>query len=166
MSPVPTRRTGASPLSAVSTLRRALLRVLAVTVLITGIIAMHSLGLGHGPMAAGHTGPTGHTGRGVMVETTEMVGMEASAATRTMATMGTFVTDVVTEAGDPAHGMAAMCLAVLPFLVLLLARMLGFRIRGLAFTARLLAARGMVRSDRAPPGYRSPSLLKLCILRT
>lgn len=166
MSPVPTRRTGASPLSAVSTLRRALLRVLAVTVLITGIIAMHSLGLGHGPMAAGHTGPTGHTGRGVMVETTEMVGMEASAATRTMATMGTFVTDVVTEAGDPAHGMAAMCLAVLPLLVLLIGRLLGWRVDTLAHVVRHQGGRGRVPGTRAPPAHLRPSLVKLCILRT
>ena len=129
------------------------LRVLAVVGLIVGVLTMHSFGLGHGPMTVGHSLSAG---------TAQMTGMGAHLAPHT-------TTSVMAEAVvgvDPAHGMAAMCLAVLPFLLLLLARTLSFRIRGLAPTARLLPARRIVPSDRAPPAYRRLSLLKLCILRT
>jgi len=134
---------------------RTHLRAFAVVGLIVGVVAMHSLGLGHGPMPTGHWMSAG---------TAQMAGMGAPPAAHATRSV---VADVEAVTGlDPAHGMGAMCLAVLPFLVLLIARMLGFRIRGLGPAARLLPTRGGVRSEPAPPAYRCPSLLKLCILRT
>jgi len=96
--------------------------------------------------------------------TAQMAGMGAPPALH--ATTSVMADGEAVVGVDPSHGMAALCLAVLPFLVLLVARMLGFRIRGLGPTARLLPAWGNVRRERAPPAYRCPSLLKLCILRT
>ncbi|MEO3939025.1 DUF6153 family protein [Dermatophilaceae bacterium Soc4.6] len=155
MSPAHTRRSGLAWHGLWPAGGQTHLRFLAVVGLIVGVVAMHSLGLGHGPMSAGHSMSAG---------TTQMAGMGASSEAHATTSV---VADVGAVVGvDPSHQMAAMCLAVLPFLVLLIARMLGFRIRGLGSAARLLPAWGNVRSDRAPPAYRCPSLLKLCILRT
>lgn len=159
MRTVHARRPGGPPLGAVPTIGRALLRVLAVVALIAGIVAMHSLGLGHGPMATVHSG---RSGDGVMAEATKMVGMSASPAAHAM----TRAANVAAEVDDPGHGMAARCLAVLPLLVLLVARLLGWRVRSLAHAVRLQGVRGFVPGNRAPPALLCPSLLKLCILRT
>ncbi len=155
MSPAHARRVGRASNGLLPVRGRTHLRILAVVGLIAGVLAMHSLGLGHGPMTAGHSPSPG---------TMQMAGMGAAPATDATTSV---VARVEGAAGvDPAYGMAAMCLAVLPLLVLLSARMRGFRIRDLGRTARLLTASAMVRGDRAPPAYRCPSLLKLCILRT
>ena len=155
------RRPGGPPLGGVPTIRRALLRVLAVGALIAGIVAMHSLGLGHGPMTTGHSGHSGHSGDAVMAEATKMVGMSASPAALAMTRA-----DGIKAPGHPGHGMAAMCLAVLPLVVLLLARLLGWRVRSLAHAVRRRGGGGFVPGNRAPPALMCPSLLKLGILRT
>ncbi|WP_295702798.1 hypothetical protein [Lapillicoccus sp.] len=59
-----------------------------------------------------------------------------------------------------------MCLAVLPLLVLLVARMLGWRVRSLTSVVRPFGLHGFAAGTRAPPAHLRPSLLKLCILRT
>ena len=159
MRTVHARRWGRQPLIALAAAGRSLQRVLAVVAPIVGIVAMHSLGLGHGPMATGHSG---HTAQSEMAATTQMVGMGVSPAPHGTAPR----VAVVTGSDDPAHGMAAMCLAVLPLLVLLLARLLGFRVRALAHVVPRHGWGGFVPSNRAPPAHLRPSLLKLCILRT
>lgn len=168
MSPVRARRCGAASHGLLPGEPRTYLRALAVVGLIAGVITMHSLGLGHGPMA-GHPMSAGTS------QTSQMAAMDGTPEHPAPQDATSVMTEVIAEAMAeaevvagtiPAHGMAAMCLAVLPFLVLLLARILGFRVRGLGLATHLLAARRTVRSDRAPPAYRCPSLLKLCILRT
>lgn len=168
MSPVHARRSGSAWGGLLPGEPRTYLRVLAVVGLIVGVIAMHSLGLGHGPMA-GHPMSAGTS------QTSQMAAMDGTPAHPAPQAATSVMTEVTAEvmaeaevvAGTiPAHGMAAMCLAVLPILVLLIAQMLGFRVRGLGLATHLLAARRTVRGDRAPPAYRCPSLLKLCILRT
>ncbi len=153
------RRSVVPPHDALPAAGRTILRVLAVVALIAGIVVMHSLGLGHGPMATGHSG---HSGPSAMAGTTEMVGMDATAAPHGLATAD----EVVAGSTDPGHGMAAMCLAVLPLLIILLARLLGFRVRALAHAVPRDGWGGFVPSNRAPPEHLRPSLLKLCILRT
>lgn len=150
MRTVHARRSGAAPLG------RAFVRALAVVALMTGVIAMHALGVGHCPMADAPVA---------------MPAMQAAAgkpeATQ-ITTTSVVLAGVAALAGvaDHPHGTAAMCLAVLPLLVLLVARSMGWRVRRVVGRVRSQDAPGVFRGDRAPPAYLCPSLLKLCILRT
>lgn len=150
------RRSAPFPLRATLPVVRTMLRVLAVAFLVSAVVAMHSLGLGHGPMAAAHSQTTGAMGA------TEMVDMAGAASGR----LSDAVTTVVAVVDDPSQGMAAICLAVLPLLVLLMARWLGWRVKEPARAVRRPGLGGFTASGRAPPAHLCPSLVKLCILRT
>lgn len=144
---------------------RAGLLALAVLTVIAGVVTMHSLGFGHRPMSmadGGHGMQASETHHAASAASHPQ-GMHAVAAVDVCTSCRT---EVVAAWSMPGHGMGAMCLAVLPFLVLLLVRLLARHTRGLA---RHLLAPGLsasVPSGRAPPAYLRPSLSQLCILRT
>lgn len=150
------RRSDSLPLTAQGVVR-AMLRVLAVAFLVSGVVAMHSLGLGlgHGSMAAAHSQTTG-------TAATEMAEMAGAAPARIFEA----VTSAVSVVDDPSHGMAAMCVAVLPLLVALMARSLGWRVKEPVRAVRRPGLGGFTAADRGSPGHLRPSLVKLCILRT
>lgn len=142
------RRPEATRASATRLLRPALLGA-GMLVLVVAVALMHSLGVGHGPMASGHA--RGHH------PASEVVAPAASTTNPT----------VVNDAGPLGHSMAAMCLAV-PLLPLLLRRP-GLRrsmSHALASTTRRLVSPVGVGTGRSPPPTGPPLRLTLCVLRT
>ncbi len=143
--------------------RRSGLLVLAVLALIAGVVAMHSLGLGHGPMSMASAGDVGSS------ETHHAAPLAAGPApahwSETAETCATCLVVVAAGSSAPAHGMGSMCLAVLPILLLLLVTLLRRRASTLTHPVRRGRLRVLLRSGRDPPAYLRPSLSKLCILR-
>lgn len=144
--------------------RRSGLLVLAVLALIAGVVAMHSLGLGHGPMSmasAGHGVGSSETHHAAPLA----AGPAPAHRSETAQTCATCLVVVAAGSSAPAHGMGSMCLAVLPILLLLLVALLRRRTSTLTHPVRRGRLRVLLRSGRDPPAYLRPSLSKLCILR-
>ena len=162
-------------------------RLLAVMTLALAVIGMHSLGAGHLDLMT--DGTPGMTQQVAAVTSSLPLHPGTDMAPPTMRTMQT--TDSTTSpavaapgqdharpcpgsacsgvapAGHGAgHDMTAMCLAVLPTLLLLLTWLLLGRRRA-AITAGT-AWRALTSPIRAgpPPPHLTPSLSRLCILRT
>ena len=159
-------------------------RLLAVMTLALAVIGMHSMGAGHLDLMA--DGTHGMTQQVAAVTSsshphpgTDMAPQAARATDSTtspaVAAPGRATHDPARAAPapgvDPAghgagHDMTAMCLAVLPGLLLLLTwLLLG---RGPAAVVAGTAWRALTSPIRAgpPPPHLTPSLSKLCILRT
>lgn len=156
-------------------------RLVAVMTLALAVIGMHSLGAGHLDLMA--DGTPGMTQQVAAVTSSPHPGtdMAPQAARTTDSTTSPAVAapvgharpcpgsacSVVAPAGHGAgHDMTAMCLAVIPGLLLLLARLL-LRRRPAAVTAGTAwrAVTSPIRAGPSPP-HLTPSLSKLCILRT
>lgn len=132
---------------------RALLRTVGVLALLAGVVAMHSAGLGHQAMTmtvvSAERGSHSDGGHGTAA---------GSAACSPCST---------TLAGLPAgldHGIGAVCLAVVPLLLLLLGRLL-VRRPGQLSSWLLDEGAAVVRPRGSPPHLR-PTLARLCVLRT
>lgn len=136
-----------------------LLRLLGVLGVVAGVLAMHGLTAHHDAAMA----------------TPTQAGMQHSVVPQAMdhrhqvalpiALVDAFDRVVITPAGEE-HGMAEACMAVLTGLLLLLALVRALRSL-LAWRPVLLVAPAtrVVLSERSPP-WLTPSLSKLCVLRT
>ena len=159
-------------------------RLLAVVTLALAVIGMHSLGAGHLDLMADGTHGMHHSVAAVTSSLHPHPGTDMAPAART--TGSTTSPAVAAPAGharpcpgstcsgvDPAghgggHDMTAMCLAVLPGLLLLLTWLLLGRGRGPVAAVAGTAWRALTSPIRAgpPPPHLTPSLSRLCILRT
>ena len=160
------------------TVSGALLRVLGVLGVVTGVFAMHGLTADHELAMASMHAPTAMPAEQMQAE--HATGpMQAEGAVRpahaehaagalqsehsVRPTQGHH-TLVLTQAGE-RHGMGGACVAVLTGLLLLLALALGLRSLLAWRPVLLLAPRErLVLSERSPP-WLAPSLSKLCVLR-
>jgi hypothetical protein len=156
-------------------------RLLAVVTLALAVIGMHSMGAGHLDLMAYGTHGMNQQVAAVTSSSHPGIDMAPQAARTTYSTTSPAVAappgdarpcpgsacSGISPAGHGAgHDMTAMCLAVLPGLLLLLTWLLLGRgpaavVAGTAW--RVLA--GPIRAGPPPP-HLTPSLSKLCILRT
>jgi hypothetical protein len=157
-------------------------RLLAVMTLALAVIGMHSLGAGHlDLMAAGApemttqltaaASPTvRHPGTDMAPKASPAAALATSAVPAATRHQPEPCPGSTCAGADPAghsasHDMTAMCLAVLPGLLLLLTSLL-LR-RSPAAVVAGTAWRALTSPIRAgPPLHLTPSLSKLCILRT
>lgn len=155
-------------------------RLLAVMTLALAVIGMHSMGAGHlDLMADGNPGMTqqvaavmsashAHPGTDMAPQTTDSTTSPAIAAAGHARPCPGNACSGVDPAGHGAgHDMTAMCLAVLPGLLLLLLVTWLLR-RSPAAVVAGTAWRALASPIRAgpPPPHLTPSLSTLCILRT
>ena len=136
-----------------------LLRLLGVLGVVAGVFAMHGLTAHHDAAMATPT----HAGMQHSVVPEAMDHRHQVALP--IALVDAFDRVVIAPAGEQ-HGMAEACMAVLTGLLLLLALVLALR-NLLAWRPVLLVAPAerVVLSERSPP-WLTPSLSKLCVLRT
>jgi hypothetical protein len=161
---------------------RRLRAILGLAVLIAAVIAMHSMGIGHGAPAAGHAAL--HASGGHRAASVAGVGVDphqGRSATAVHASSGHVhpapcAQDWAEQPGGVhcaaqlspgshlnTHAMAGMCLAVLSTLLLLMvARQLR---RSLAATFRAAPPRWLGPVSRDPPHLSTPSLSQLGVLR-
>ena len=151
------------------------LTVVAAMMLVAGVIAMHSLMAGHMPMARpGSTSAAMPQHSMVMTAHAPASGptpIQRVAAGPAMVALGALAalsaTGLTAQPSTTSHGMVAMCLAVLPALVLLLALALLRRCRRQIMTPPgVVMIRQPVAIRGSPPRRTTPSLSQLCILRT
>jgi hypothetical protein len=158
-------------------------RLLAVMALALAVIGMHSMGAGHldlmadgthgmhRPVAAVTSSLHPHPGTDMAPQAARATDSTTSPTVAAPASrMGPCPGSACSGVGPAGHGaghdMTAMCLAVLPGLLLLLTWLLSGRGQTAAVTAT--AWRTLTSPIRAgpPPPHLTPSLSKLCILRT
>jgi hypothetical protein len=162
---------------------RRLRALLGLAVLITAVIAMHSMGIGHGAPAAGHAALPASGGHrvanfaGVGVDPHEGRSTIPVHASSGHAHPAPCAQDWTEQSGGvycgahlspgshlSAHAMAGMCLAVLSTLLLLMvARQLSRRVAGTFREAPCRRWLGPVPRD--PPHMSTPSLSQLGVLR-
>jgi hypothetical protein len=157
-------------------------RLLAVMTLALAVIGMHSLGAGHLDLMADDmpgmtqqlaavTSPLHpHAGTDLAPQALPGTGSTTSPAVaaptgHAQRCPGSACSGVDPAGHSPGHDMTAMCLAVLPGLLLLLTWLL-LR-RGAAAVVAGTAWRALTSPIRAgpPPPHLTPSLSQLCILR-
>jgi hypothetical protein len=154
-----------------------LLRLLGVLGVVVGVFAMHSL-TGHHEAAmtdmrlpaAAQAVPAAHGSAEAMESSQPASGHQLALPNGHEVALPIALVDAIdrvaiTPVGEQ-HGMVSACVAVLTALLLLLALVLGLR-NLLAWRPVLLVApaQRVVLSERSPP-WLTPSLSKLCVLRT
>lgn len=150
--------------------RRALQTALlaaAVLAVVIGVVAMHSLGMGHQGMrlagpAHSMAAPSPHPAAPASFATMRDMAVSPGADGCTSCPVAT---DQASHQSG-SDGIQGMCLAVLPILLLMLTRSLaGRRSLGPAFLLRG-RRQSMPAISRDPPLHLRPSMWKLCVLRT
>lgn len=134
---------------------RALLRTVGVLALLAGVVAMHSAGLGHQAMPMTVVSAE----RGLHSD-----GGHGTAAGSVTPACSPCSTALAERPAGLDHGLGAVCLAVVPLLLLLLGRLLVRRSEQLA--SWLLGGPAPVGRPRGSPPHVRPTLARLCVLRT